>query len=38
MGHEAIGIVEAVGRDVSTVKAGDVVVIPSAYSDRPLPV
>jgi threonine dehydrogenase-like Zn-dependent dehydrogenase len=33
MGHEAIGIVEAVGSDVSTVKAGDVVVIPSAYSD-----
>jgi threonine dehydrogenase-like Zn-dependent dehydrogenase len=33
MGHEAIGIVEAVGKDVRTVKAGDVVVIPSAYSD-----
>jgi threonine dehydrogenase-like Zn-dependent dehydrogenase len=33
MGHEAIGIVEGVGSDVSTVKAGDVVVIPSAYSD-----
>jgi threonine dehydrogenase-like Zn-dependent dehydrogenase len=33
MGHEGIGIVEAVGADVRTVKAGDVVVIPSAYSD-----
>jgi threonine dehydrogenase-like Zn-dependent dehydrogenase len=33
MGHEAIGIVEAVGSDVRTVKVGDVVVIPSAYSD-----
>jgi threonine dehydrogenase-like Zn-dependent dehydrogenase len=33
MGHEAIGIVEAVGSDVRTVKAGDVVVMPSAYSD-----
>src|SRR5439155_4931511 len=33
MGHEAIGIVEAVGTDVRTAKAGDVVVIPSAYSD-----
>jgi threonine dehydrogenase-like Zn-dependent dehydrogenase len=37
MGHEAIGIVEAVGSDVSTVKAGDVVVIPSAYSDGTCP-
>jgi threonine dehydrogenase-like Zn-dependent dehydrogenase len=33
MGHEAIGIVEAVGADVRTVKVGDLVVIPSAYSD-----
>jgi threonine dehydrogenase-like Zn-dependent dehydrogenase len=33
MGHEGIGIVEAVGKDVRTVKVGDVVVIPSAYSD-----
>ena len=33
MGHEAIGIVEAVGADVRTVKRGDVVVIPFAYSD-----
>jgi threonine dehydrogenase-like Zn-dependent dehydrogenase len=33
MGHEAVGIVEAVGADVRTVGAGDVVVMPSAYSD-----
>jgi threonine dehydrogenase-like Zn-dependent dehydrogenase len=33
MGHEAIGVVEAAGADVRTVKAGDVVVMPFAYSD-----
>ncbi|MGN6312608.1 MAG: zinc-dependent alcohol dehydrogenase family protein [Rhodanobacteraceae bacterium] len=33
MGHEAIGVVEAAGVDVRTVKAGDVVVMPFAYSD-----
>jgi threonine dehydrogenase-like Zn-dependent dehydrogenase len=33
MGHEAIGVVEAVGAEVRTVKAGDVVVMPFAYSD-----
>ena len=33
MGHEFIGVVEAVGRDVRTVKPGDVVVAPFAYSD-----
>jgi len=33
MGHEAVGIVAAVGKDVRTVKVGDVVIIPSAYSD-----
>jgi len=33
MGHEAIGAVEAVGADVRTVKVGDVVVMPFAYSD-----
>lgn len=33
MGHEAIGVVEAVGSDVRTVKRGDVVVMPFAYSD-----
>ncbi len=33
MGHEAIGVVEAVGTDVRTISKGDVVVVPSAYSD-----
>src|SRR5688572_8756170 len=33
MGHEAIGVVEAVGAGVRTVKAGDFVVMPFAFSD-----
>src|SRR5438093_6893213 len=33
MGHEAIGVVEEIGRDVRTLKAGDVVVMPFAFSD-----
>src|ERR671937_2701089 len=33
IGHEAIGVVEAVGADVRTMKVGDVVVMPFAYSD-----
>ena len=33
MGHEAVGVVEAVGADVHTLKVGDVVVMPFAYSD-----
>src|SRR3954466_10808587 len=33
MGHEAIGVVDSVGRDVRTVKAGDLVVMPFAFSD-----
>jgi threonine dehydrogenase-like Zn-dependent dehydrogenase len=33
MGHEAVGVVEAVGDDVRTLKTGDVVVMPFAYSD-----
>src|SRR2546428_3274370 len=33
MGHEAIGVVEAVGSGVRTRKIGDVVVMPFAYSD-----
>jgi threonine dehydrogenase-like Zn-dependent dehydrogenase len=32
MGHEAIGVVEDVGSEVSKVKRGDVVVMPFAYS------
>src|SRR5438874_1607937 len=33
MGHEAIGVVAAVGSGVHTLKVGDVVVMPFAYSD-----
>src|SRR3989442_9691949 len=33
MGHEAIGVVEAVGADVRTLKVDDVVVMPFAFSD-----
>src|SRR3954463_15090922 len=33
MGHEAIGVVDAVGADVRTVKVGDLVIMPFAYSD-----
>src|SRR3712207_4278557 len=33
MGHEAIGVVEDVGADVRTLRRGDLVVMPFAYSD-----
>jgi hypothetical protein len=33
MGHEFIGVVEATGRDVRTIKKGDLVVAPFAWSD-----
>ncbi|HTX52923.1 MAG TPA: alcohol dehydrogenase catalytic domain-containing protein, partial [Candidatus Baltobacteraceae bacterium] len=33
MGHEAIGVVEAVGKEVRKVKKGDFVIMPFAYSD-----
>jgi threonine dehydrogenase-like Zn-dependent dehydrogenase len=33
MGHEAIGVVEDVGADVRNIKAGDMVVMPFAWSD-----
>src|SRR5437867_1025915 len=33
MGHEFIGVVEAVGTDVQTLRAGDVVVSPFLWSD-----
>jgi hypothetical protein len=33
MGHEFIGVVEAVGSDVRTIKRGDLVVAPFAWSD-----
>src|SRR5437868_1865298 len=37
MGHEAIGVVEAVGDEVRKVKKGDFVVMPFAYSDGDCP-
>jgi threonine dehydrogenase-like Zn-dependent dehydrogenase len=33
IGHEFIGVVEDVGREVATVEAGDLVIAPFAYSD-----
>lgn len=33
MGHEAIGVVEDVGRDVQRIKRGDFVIMPFAFSD-----
>jgi threonine dehydrogenase-like Zn-dependent dehydrogenase len=33
MGHEFIGVVEAVGADVHTMKAGDLVIAPFVWSD-----
>jgi threonine dehydrogenase-like Zn-dependent dehydrogenase len=33
MGHEFVGIVEAVGKEVRTIKKGDLVVAPFAWSD-----
>jgi threonine dehydrogenase-like Zn-dependent dehydrogenase len=33
MGHEAVGVVESVGADVRTVKKGDLVIMPFAWSD-----
>jgi threonine dehydrogenase-like Zn-dependent dehydrogenase len=33
MGHEAIGVVEDIGSSVSTLKRGDLVIMPFAYSD-----
>ncbi|GAB4108097.1 MAG: zinc-dependent alcohol dehydrogenase family protein [Acidobacteriota bacterium] len=33
MGHEAVGVVEEVGKEVRTVKPGDVVLMPFAISD-----
>src|SRR3989442_8262498 len=33
MGHEFIGVVEAIGADVRTIKPGDLVVAPFAFSD-----
>ena len=33
MGHEAIGVVEDIGKDVKNVKRGDFVIMPFAFSD-----
>src|SRR5689334_5896817 len=33
MGHEAIGVVDAAGAEVRTLKVGDLVVMPFAFSD-----
>ncbi|MGY0496942.1 zinc-binding dehydrogenase [Nocardia sp. FBN12] len=33
MGHECVGVVEDVGREVTTVKKGDLVITPFAWSD-----
>src|SRR3954467_5460057 len=33
MGHEAIGVVEDVGKNVRTIKRGDFVIMPFAFSD-----
>ncbi|HWQ90809.1 MAG TPA: zinc-dependent alcohol dehydrogenase family protein [Clostridia bacterium] len=37
MGHEAIGVIEAVGKEVRKVRKGDFVVMPFAYSDGTCP-
>lgn len=37
MGHEAIGVVEAIGSDVRKVKKGDFVIMPFAFSDGHCP-
>lgn len=33
MGHEAIGVVERIGSDVASLKVGDTVIVPFAWSD-----
>src|SRR5690606_34827904 len=37
MGHEAVGVVEDVGADVRTIRRGQVVIMPFAYSDGSCP-
>lgn len=37
IGHEAIGVVESVGSEVATIKQGDFVIMPFAFSDNTCP-
>jgi threonine dehydrogenase-like Zn-dependent dehydrogenase len=37
MGHEAIGVVEQIGSEVTTLELGDTVIVPFAYSDNTCP-
>ncbi|ROQ05655.1 threonine dehydrogenase-like Zn-dependent dehydrogenase [Rathayibacter sp. PhB93] len=37
MGHEAIGVVEQIGGDVTTLSVGDTVIVPFAWSDGTCP-
>lgn len=37
IGHEAIGIVEATGSSVTSVREGDLVIVPFAYGDGTCP-
>ncbi|TDX78994.1 threonine dehydrogenase-like Zn-dependent dehydrogenase [Rathayibacter sp. PhB151] len=37
MGHEAIGVVEQIGDDVTTLSVGDTVIVPFAWSDGTCP-
>ncbi len=37
MGHEAIGVVEAIGSEVHHIKVGDLVAMPFAFSDNTCP-
>ena len=34
IGHEAVGVIESIGGEVSTLAPGDLVVVPFAYSDN----
>lgn len=38
MGHEAVGVVEEIGSDVTGVATGDLVIVPFGYSDNTCPI
>ena len=38
MGHEAVGVVEEIGSDVTGVTTGDLVIVPFGYSDNTCPI